>query len=244
MNFKAAIPVLRIFDEAKAKEFYVGFLGFIVDWEATLCEGSPLYLQVSRGKCVIHLSEHFGDSTPGSTVRIQLEDADLDGYLDMLREANYRHARPGQAQLQSWGLREITITDPFGNRLVFFSVPEEHRQPRRLEEIAGDLIAILCMLEEPTEPYSVRCTIEGTASGIPANFVDAVERAHSEGGAGEKLHELLVEYAQAHVRREGNGIAPKAVVLKFSIDPETDADVPDEEGVLRFPARITEILVE
>jgi hypothetical protein len=26
-----AIPILRIFDEAKAREFYVGFLGFQVD---------------------------------------------------------------------------------------------------------------------------------------------------------------------------------------------------------------------
>jgi catechol 2,3-dioxygenase-like lactoylglutathione lyase family enzyme len=28
-----AIPIFRIFDVAKAKEFYVGFLGFQVDWE-------------------------------------------------------------------------------------------------------------------------------------------------------------------------------------------------------------------
>ena len=26
-------PILRIFDEAKAREFYVDFLGFKVDWE-------------------------------------------------------------------------------------------------------------------------------------------------------------------------------------------------------------------
>ncbi len=26
------IPILRIFDEAKARAFYVDFLGFTVDW--------------------------------------------------------------------------------------------------------------------------------------------------------------------------------------------------------------------
>ena len=33
MTFGKATPILRIFDEAKAKEFYVAFLGFKVDWE-------------------------------------------------------------------------------------------------------------------------------------------------------------------------------------------------------------------
>ena len=33
MQLEAAIPILRIFSVDKAKEFYVGFLGFSVDWE-------------------------------------------------------------------------------------------------------------------------------------------------------------------------------------------------------------------
>jgi catechol 2,3-dioxygenase-like lactoylglutathione lyase family enzyme len=31
--FQKTIPILRIFDVEKAKEFYVGFVGFTVDWE-------------------------------------------------------------------------------------------------------------------------------------------------------------------------------------------------------------------
>jgi hypothetical protein len=31
MSLGKITPILRIFDEAKAKEFYVGFLGFTVD---------------------------------------------------------------------------------------------------------------------------------------------------------------------------------------------------------------------
>jgi catechol 2,3-dioxygenase-like lactoylglutathione lyase family enzyme len=53
----AAVPILRIFDRAKAREFYVDFLGFTVDWEHG-GDGSPLYTQVSRGGTVLHLSEH------------------------------------------------------------------------------------------------------------------------------------------------------------------------------------------
>jgi Glyoxalase superfamily protein len=33
-----AIPILRIFDVTKAREFYLDFLGFRVDWEARFNE--------------------------------------------------------------------------------------------------------------------------------------------------------------------------------------------------------------
>lgn len=33
MIFNSPIPILRSFDEGKAKEFYVDFLEFTVDWE-------------------------------------------------------------------------------------------------------------------------------------------------------------------------------------------------------------------
>src|SRR4051812_9278801 len=34
-GYGPVVPVLRIFDVAKAREFYAGFLGFTVDWEHT-----------------------------------------------------------------------------------------------------------------------------------------------------------------------------------------------------------------
>ena len=66
MSFGKTTPILRIFDEIKAVEFYVDFLGFKIDWQHRFEPNFPLYLQVSRGDCVLHLSEHHGDSTPGS----------------------------------------------------------------------------------------------------------------------------------------------------------------------------------
>ncbi len=38
MNFGKVVPILRIFDEAKAKEFYVTFLEFAIDWEHRFAE--------------------------------------------------------------------------------------------------------------------------------------------------------------------------------------------------------------
>jgi hypothetical protein len=43
MSFGPVIPVLRIFDEAKAREFYIGFLGFKIDVEHRFEPGAPLY---------------------------------------------------------------------------------------------------------------------------------------------------------------------------------------------------------
>ena len=49
IRFERAAPVFRIFDETKAREFYLGFLGFALDWEHRFGDNFPLYVQVSRG---------------------------------------------------------------------------------------------------------------------------------------------------------------------------------------------------
>jgi uncharacterized glyoxalase superfamily protein PhnB len=109
-------PILRIFDEAKAKEFYVDFLGFSVDWEHRFDHDLPLYMQVSKDDCVLHLSEHYGDCTPGAAMRI--ETTDLDTFHAELASKQYKYARPGIEDMP-WGTRDMSIQDPFGNRLTF-----------------------------------------------------------------------------------------------------------------------------
>lgn len=115
MQLSPPIPLLRIFDEAKARAFYVDFLGFTVDWEHRFEPALPLYLQVRRGACVLHLTEHHGDACPGAALRIAVDA--LDDLLAELQGRPYGYARPG-IQAQPWG-RDMAITDPFGNRLIF-----------------------------------------------------------------------------------------------------------------------------
>src|SRR5438105_4109833 len=109
-------PILRIFYETKAREFYVDFLGFTIDWEHRFEPGTPLYMQVSKDQCVLHLSEHYGDASPGSSMRIQT--SDLDAFQRALASKQYKYARPG-IQEMPWGTRDMTISDPFGKRLTF-----------------------------------------------------------------------------------------------------------------------------
>lgn len=116
MSFGKTTPILRIFDEAKAREFYVEFLGFKVDWEHRFEEGLPLYMQVSKDGCVIHLSEHHGDCSPGAAMRI--ETSELEAFHQQLLAKSYIYARPA-VQETPWGSKDMSIADPFGNRLTF-----------------------------------------------------------------------------------------------------------------------------
>lgn len=115
-------PILRIFDEALARSFYVDFLGFAIDWEHRFEAGLPLYMQVARDGCQLHLSGHHGDCSPGAALRIDVDD--LDGLHAELAARPWRHLRPAIVDTP-WGTRDLGITDPFGNRLVFTALPAD-----------------------------------------------------------------------------------------------------------------------
>jgi len=117
INLGNVIPILRIFDEQKAKEFYIDFLMFQIDWEHRFEPNFPLYMQISQGTCILHLSEHHGDCCPGASVRIAAPRvAELHAALI---EKEYKFARPGLEQTP-WDTLELRVTDPFGNRLTFY----------------------------------------------------------------------------------------------------------------------------
>lgn len=118
MSLARTTPILRIFDEAKARAFYLDHLGFEVVFEHRVEPDSPLYLGVRRGDCTLHLSEHHGDASPGAAMRI--EAADIDALRTELLAKPYRYARP-DVETMRWGTRDMTVVDPFGNRLTFTS---------------------------------------------------------------------------------------------------------------------------
>jgi catechol 2,3-dioxygenase-like lactoylglutathione lyase family enzyme len=113
-------PILRIFDYDKAIEFYVNWLGFKVDWEHEFEPGTtPKYIQVSLRGLILHLSEHHGDASPGSHIRIN-DFEGLKAYNKGLSDKKYKYGRPG-LQVPEWNKKTIymTVHDPFGNRITF-----------------------------------------------------------------------------------------------------------------------------
>jgi len=110
-------PVLRIFDEAKAREFYLDFLDFELVFEHRFGDNFPIYMGIERGDCHLHLSEHHGDVSPGAGVRIKCDD--VSALCAGLQAKDYKYAKPGGGEMTPWDSFEVTITDPFGNRLTF-----------------------------------------------------------------------------------------------------------------------------
>lgn len=115
ISFERIFPIARIFDEAKAREFYVDFLGFEVDWEHRFGDNFPLYMQVSRAGMGLHLSGHHGDATPGSNIFATMRG--VHAYQQELAAKDYRFLKPGVEELP-WG-DVMEVTDPFGNRIRF-----------------------------------------------------------------------------------------------------------------------------
>jgi catechol 2,3-dioxygenase-like lactoylglutathione lyase family enzyme len=120
MNFtvQRVVPILRIFDQQKAREFYIDYLGFRIDWTHQFNGQGPCYLHISRGALVLHLSQHHGDGTPGHVIYIAAT-----GVRELhaeLHASNYAFLKPGIET--SPGADDgvcMTLTDPFGNSLRF-----------------------------------------------------------------------------------------------------------------------------
>lgn len=120
IRFRSATPILRIFSRDKAREFYLDYLGFHLDWgDAPLTAGigpAPLYTQISRDRLVIHLSEHHGDGSPGGAHWITMKG--LDAFHAELAARKYPNMHPGIEPMPP-RLRVMEVIDPFGNRLRF-----------------------------------------------------------------------------------------------------------------------------
>jgi hypothetical protein len=124
------VPIFRIFSLDNAREFYLDFLGCKTDWEVRVTSDAPVCMQLSRGPLTLHPSEHHGDGTPGSVAYVYMR-----GVEDLHRELNdknHRHNHPGLQQ-QDRGLLEMTVVDPFNDRIVF----GEYRN--HLKHAAGSL---------------------------------------------------------------------------------------------------------
>lgn len=110
------VPMLRILDKSKAEEFYIDWLGFKVEWEHRFFENAPVYMEISKAGVVLHLTEHHGDCMPGGKVYIICKG--LKEYHRQLMNKNYPYNRPG-LEVESSGALEMTVLDPFGNKLLF-----------------------------------------------------------------------------------------------------------------------------
>lgn len=123
-EMKSAIPVLRMFDEARAKAFYLDYLGFEVDWEGRFSPTAPLYMQIHLGDAIIQLDGHAKEDAPISHVNIPV--VGLANYCEYLIAKGADYPKPCVVDPRYQGRNtDMNIDDPFGNELVFCSQQTE-----------------------------------------------------------------------------------------------------------------------
>ena len=114
MSLSSGIPVLRVSDYGRARAFWVDTLGFEVMEEA----GEPVtgFGILRRDRAQVFLVAWDGPEAAYSGWRAYFHTDALDDLAETLRERGARFDGPA---LTEYGMREIEVSDPDGNRLCF-----------------------------------------------------------------------------------------------------------------------------
>lgn len=112
----APVPVLRVQDATAALEFCTAVLGFTCRWQHRFAPDLPLHARVHRDDAELDLSEHHGDGTPGTVVRVPVRD--VRALRTELLPRLAPRQRPG-VEDDAPGGATMTVLDPFGNALRF-----------------------------------------------------------------------------------------------------------------------------
>ncbi len=115
-NLVLTVPLFRVSDMETALTFYCEKLGFQKRSEYRPHAGpEPAYVVIQHGETGLHLSSFSGDGQTGGRAVVYCDDVDA-----MHRELGERGVDVGPEPMdQSWGDREMYISDPDGNQLRY-----------------------------------------------------------------------------------------------------------------------------
>lgn len=107
-----ARPLFFVADVERARDFYVGSLGFTEKW--SFAEDGKLFVgQVNRGECEVILSSQWPEKNGKGRLFVSLTTA---AYAALPGELA---AKGVTAKDGWWGYRTLIVTDPDGNELYF-----------------------------------------------------------------------------------------------------------------------------
>ena len=107
------IPTVRVSSMEQAKEFYVGFLGFRMDWGH---EQGSAYAQITRSGATLHLkAESHLHGPTGLLVRMEGLDA-----LHLELSEKEGSFTPSEISFTPWDSRVFHVVDPFDNAIRFW----------------------------------------------------------------------------------------------------------------------------
>ena len=117
MNLRTAIPMLHVDDMEVAVKFYCQKLGFTTASEYRLdkLNPNPAYVVITRDDLWFHLSSFPGDGKSGGVAVLFVRDVDA-----VHQEYQDKGVDVGMSPInQTWGNREMYLSDPFDNQLRF-----------------------------------------------------------------------------------------------------------------------------
>lgn len=116
-----AIPILPGDDLAVARDFYVGKLGFLVQWEATE-DGHQGIMGLARGTIELTIDCPMSGHGRHACVSLRVGDADA-----LHREWRDRVEIAQPPRDETWGARTFGFQDPAGNTIFVLGpeVPEK-----------------------------------------------------------------------------------------------------------------------
>ncbi|HSH61775.1 MAG TPA: glyoxalase superfamily protein [Acidimicrobiales bacterium] len=219
VNFTRVVPILRIFDLDMARQFYLDYLGFKVDWEHRFDDAGPLYMPVSKSALVLHLSEHHGDGTSGSAVYV--ETRGVRAYHAELQEKDYPHLNPGCRQDRG----VYDAARPF----------REHAEIQRTASRAQEevnAVAAACARRDPSpnSAMGVPAQLDRSSGRKSCRLGSSAERELDRAACGRRLcstgtlHRLVVRWRLAELHRspmERPGGAPTHRSLRRSAEQRT-----------------------
>ena len=119
-NLSSCVPTLRVNDAAKSCAFYCEVLGFKKNWEHRFGPGYPLFVSVSRGTTTLFLTEH-PECSSGALVYFYVKEVNS-LTTELKKKGAVLELGPVD---QPWGVREIHLRDPDGNKLRFGQLLEQ-----------------------------------------------------------------------------------------------------------------------
>ena len=99
------VAFLRVADAETSAQWYAR-LGFEPEWTHRFEPGLPLFMAISHDDARIFLSEHPGDARPETLLYLYVDDVEA-----VAQEFG------ADVTLAQYGMREVHLTDPDGNRL-------------------------------------------------------------------------------------------------------------------------------
>ena len=114
MTLESSIPVLRVADYPRARAFWTEVLGFELREEG----GDPARFGIfARGAARVFVDAwHGGEPEPSPGWRAYFHTDDVDALARDLADRGYAAEGPRNTV---YGMRELVVADPEGNRLCF-----------------------------------------------------------------------------------------------------------------------------